>query len=253
MDVGPCFSDEEFAADRQDGQAPGPQAHHPFALRRDGARRRARRVRLADSCLVHAHGDIGFVRDKRIPICPTLTYTAKSSNGAATPASIRTTSRPRSASWMLWRDPQPRPQGRRPAHGRLGVRLLGHAVRRMARARARADGRSSSAYADGSNRRRTQPMPRRSAGERKPARSSAGRSADILIVEGDPLADISVLGKLEAESRRCSRAESRCRPRNRVARGGACRTSAASTSQRASSTGRKRPSDGAEERRARLG
>lgn len=198
MDVGPCFSDEEFALIVKTAKRFGRKltVHARYAETVLAA------ARTGFDWLIHASfmrpGDIGFVRDKRIPICPTLTYTANivewGREAGVDPNYVETKkreldalaeihSRAHKAGVPLMAGSESgfsvTPYGQ--WHAReleLMVKLLG-----LSPMEAIVAGTHTNAEVLGWG---------AETGTLEP-----GRLADILIVEGDPLADISVLGKLE--------------------------------------------------------
>ena len=76
MDVGPCFSDEELALIVKTAKGLG----RKLTIHARYAETVLAAARAGFDWIIHAsymrQGDIGFVRDKQIPICPTLTFTA---------------------------------------------------------------------------------------------------------------------------------------------------------------------------------
>ena len=76
MDVGPCFADDEFALIVKTAKGLG----RKLTIHARYAQTVLAAARAGFDWIIHASymrpGDIGFVRDQQIPICPTLTFTA---------------------------------------------------------------------------------------------------------------------------------------------------------------------------------
>jgi imidazolonepropionase-like amidohydrolase len=198
MDVGPCFSDEELALIVKTAKRLGRKLtiHSRYAETVLAA------ARAGFDWLIHAsymrREDIGFIRDKRIPICPTLTYTAniveRGKEAGVDPNYVETKKRELDA----LADIHSR------AH-KAGVPLMAGSE----------SGFSVTPYGEWHARELElmvkllglSPMEAIIAGTRTNAEVlgwsgttgtlEPGKSADILVVEGDPLADISVLGQPE--------------------------------------------------------
>ena len=198
MDVGPCFSDEELALIVKTARRLG----RKLTIHARYAETVLAAARSGFDWVIHASymrpGDIGFVRDRRIPICPTLTYTANivdwGREAGVDPNYVETKkreldaladihSRAHEAGIPLMAGSESgfsvTPYGQ--WHAReleLMVKLLG-----LSPMEAIVAGTQTNAEALGWG---------GETGTLEP-----GRLADILIVEGDPLADISVLGEPE--------------------------------------------------------
>ena len=198
MEVGPCFSDEELQLIAGTAKGLG----RKLAIHARYAETVMAAARAGFDWIIHASymrpGDIGFVRDRHIPLCPTLTFTANivewGREAGVDPNYIETKKRELDALASI--------------HGR--AREAGIAL--MAGSEA---GFSVTPYGEWHAREiellvkivGLTPMEAIIAATRTNARAlgwgdqlgtlEPGRLADILVVEGDPLADISVLGKPE--------------------------------------------------------
>ena len=198
MEVGPCFTDEELALIVKTARRLG----RKLTIHARYAETVLAAARSGFDWVIHASymrpGDIGFVRDRRIPICPTLTYTANivdwGREAGVDPNYVETKkreldaladihSRAHEAGIPLMAGSESgfsvTPYGQ--WHAReleLMVKLLG-----LSPMEAIVAGTQTNAEALGWG---------GETGTLEP-----GRLADILIVEGDPLADISVLGEPE--------------------------------------------------------
>jgi imidazolonepropionase-like amidohydrolase len=196
MDVGPCFSDEELQLITKTAKGLG----RKLTIHARYAETVLAAARAGFDWIIHASymrpGDIGFVRDRRIPICPTLTFTANivewGRDAGVDPNYVETKKRELDALADIHRRAHEAgialmagseagfsvtPYGE--WHGReleLLVKLIGlspmEAIMAATRTNAHALGWAEQL------------------GTLEP-----GRVADILVVEGDPLADISVLSK----------------------------------------------------------
>jgi imidazolonepropionase-like amidohydrolase len=198
MDVGPCFSDDELALIVKTAKRLG----RKLTIHARYAETVLAAARTGFDWLIHASymrpGDIGFVRDQGIPICPTLTYTANivewGREAGVDPNYIETKrreldaladihSRAHKAGIRLMAGSESgfsvTPYGQ--WHAReleLMVKLIG-----LSPMEAIVAGTSTNAEVLGWG---------AETGTLEP-----GRLADILVVEGDPLADISVLSRPE--------------------------------------------------------
>jgi imidazolonepropionase-like amidohydrolase len=198
LDVGPCFSDDELQLIARTAKALG----RKLTIHARYAETVLAAARAGFDWIIHASymraADIGFVRDRAIPICPTLTFTANivewGQEAGVDPNYIETKKRELEALTNIHRR----------AH-EAGIPL-------MAGSEA---GFSVTPYGEWHAREiellveliGLSPMEAIIAATRTNARAlgwgdqlgtlEPGRVADILVVEGDPLADISVLGKPE--------------------------------------------------------
>jgi imidazolonepropionase-like amidohydrolase len=198
MDVGPCFSDEEFAVIVKTAKRLG----RKLTIHARYAETVLAAARAGFDWLIHASymrpGDIGFVRDQRIPICPTLTYTANIAEwgreAGVDPNYVDTKRRELDALASIHSR----------AH-KAGIPLMAGSE----------SGFSVTPYGQWHARELElmvkllglSPMEAIIAGTRTNAEVlgwgaetgilEPGRDADILIVEGNPLADITVLSKPE--------------------------------------------------------
>ena len=198
MDAGPCFSDDELALIVKTVKGLGRKLtiHSRYAETVLAA------ARAGFDWLIHASymrkEDIGFIRDKRIPICPTLTYTAniveRGREAGVDPNYVETKKRELDALAEIHSR----------AH-KAGIPLMAGSE----------SGFSVTPYGEWHARELElmvrlvgmSPMEAIISGTRTNAEVlgwgdltgtlQAGKSADILVVEGDPLADISVLGQPE--------------------------------------------------------
>jgi imidazolonepropionase-like amidohydrolase len=196
LDVGPCFSDEELALIVKTARGLG----RKLTIHARYAETVLAAARTGFDWIIHASymrpGDIGFVRDRQIPLCPTLTFTANivewGREAGVDPNYIEVKKRELDA----LADIHTR------AH-RAGIPL-------MAGSEA---GFSVTPYGEWHAREiellaelaGLSPMEAIVAATRANARAlgwddrvgtlEPGKLADVLVVEGDPLADLSVLGQ----------------------------------------------------------
>lgn len=196
QDAGPCFSDEELQLVVKTAKGLG----RKLTIHARYAETVLAAARAGFDWIIHASymrpQDIGFVRDRRIPVCPTLTFTANivewGREAGVDPNYIDTKKRELDALAEIHRRAHEAgialmagseagfsvtPYGE--WHSReieLLVKLIGlspmQAIIAATRVNAEAMGWSSQL------------------GTLEP-----GRHADILVIDGDPLADVSVLGK----------------------------------------------------------
>lgn len=198
QDVGPCFSDEELQLVAKTAKGLGRKLtiHSRYAETVLAA------VRAGFDWVIHASylrpKDIGFVRDSGIPICPTITFTANIVDWGRD-AGV---------------DPNYIEVKKRELDALTNIHRLAHeaGIPMMAGSEA---GFSVTPYGQWHSRELEllveliglTPSQAIVAGTRNNARAMGiadqvgtvepGRAADLLVVEGDPLADIRILGKPE--------------------------------------------------------
>jgi imidazolonepropionase-like amidohydrolase len=196
MDVGPCFSDDELQLIVRTARALG----RKLTIHARYAETVLAAARTGFDWIIHASymrpGDIGFVRDKQIPLCPTLTFTANivdwGREAGVDPNYIEVKKRELDALTEIHQRARkagiPLMSGSEAGfsvtpygewHAReseLLVKLIGlspmEAIVAATRTNARALGWDD-----------------------RVGTLERGKLADVLVLEGDPLADISVLGQ----------------------------------------------------------